>query len=164
MDARTLLLDQMTNHVKAFLKGLEDTPAAQFNTAPPAGGHSVAWHALHILDWNRIMVAPELANVPPDQTFAYLGWEDRDWAKAVHGPSFADEHDPKDKIVEAVRADLERGLRDMAAASDAQLEAKITTPMGERAVWGMLTGQLRHIAYHWGQARMTALQLGKASL
>jgi hypothetical protein len=163
MDAKQLLHDQMFNHIKVFLKGLEDTPEAHFHAVPPAGGHSVAWHALHILDWNRILVSPGLAGVVEGQTFAYLGWEDRDWARAVHGPSPALESDSKNRIIETLKTDFERGLRDIAAVADTQLQTKIKTPMGERVAWDLLTTQLRHIAYHWGQARLTALQLAKAS-
>jgi DinB superfamily len=164
MDGKTVLIDQLTNHSKAFLKGLEGVPDEIFNLEPPAGGHSVAWHALHIADWQRILVSPELAGVDPGARFAYLGWEDRDWSKAVLGTSPAAHAEPKARILEYVRTELERGPRDILNATDAQLQANVTTPMGERAVWTMLTGQVRHIAYHWGQAMMTSSQLSRASL
>jgi DinB superfamily len=157
------IVDQMGNHAKSFLKGLQDTPEDLFNLEPPAGGHSVAWHALHILDWNRILVPPNMQSVT-GQTFAYLGWEDKDWAKGVLGPSLASVTDGKTRILEVVALDFERGLRDVAAATDAQLEAKVVTPTGERPIVGMLTGQIRHVPYHWGQLKMTASQLERARL
>jgi hypothetical protein len=164
MDAQTLLIDQLTNISKAFLKGLDGVPDELFNLEPPAGGHSVAWHALHIADWQRIMVSPGLEGVKPGVTFGYLGWEDRDWSKAALGASPAAHTDPKAQILEYVTFELERGPHDILNATDAQLHAKVITPMGERSVWTMLTGQGRHIAYHWGQAMMTSSQLSKASL
>ncbi len=164
MDGKTVLMDQLTNHSKAFLKGLDGVPDELFSLEPPAGGHSVVWHALHIADWQRIMVSPGLEGVKPSATFAYLGWEDRDWTKAVLGLSPAKHTDPKARILEYLRFELERGSRDILNATEAQLHANVSTPMGERAVWTMLTGQVRHIAYHWGQAMMTNSQLSRASL
>ena len=79
MNAKQFVLDQMGNHIKSFLKGISETPEDLFNISPAAGGHSVAWHALHISDWNRILVPANCADVT-GQTFAYLGWEDKDWA------------------------------------------------------------------------------------
>ena len=164
MDGKTVLIDQLKNHAQAFLKGLEDVPDELFSSEPPAGGHSVAWHALHIADWQRILIPAGLENISPDSRFAYLGWEDRDWSKAVLGSSPAAHTDPKARILEYVSAELERGPRDIQDATDAQLQSKVITPMGERVVWSMLTGQVRHIAYHWGQAMMVKSQLAHATL
>ncbi len=164
MDGKTVLLEQLKNHSQAFLKGLEGVPDELFSLEPPAGGHSVAWHALHIADWQRIMIPPGLESVDPDARFAYLGWEDRDWSKAVLGPSPAAHTDPKARILEYLSLEFERGQTDILNASDAQLQARITTPMGERAIQTMLTGQVRHIAYHWGQAMLVRSQLAHATL
>jgi uncharacterized damage-inducible protein DinB len=164
VEAQTLLIDQLTNIGKAFLKGLDGVPDELFSLEPSAGGHSVAWHALHVADWQRIMISPGLEGVKPETTFGYLGWEDRDWTKAVLGASPAAHTDPKARILEYVTSEIERGPRDILNATDEQLQAKIMTPMGERAVWTMLTGQGRHIAYHWGQAMMTSSQLSRSSL
>ena len=164
MDAKTLLADQLQIHIKAFLKGLTDTPEELFAITPPAGGHSVAWHALHIADWQRILVSPGLMGVKPDEKFSYLGWEESDFAKSVLGASPASESDPKDRVLEYVRSELERGVQDIMAANDDQLHAKVQTPMGERVVLSMIQTQIRHIPYHWGQAMMTKLQLSRAKL
>lgn len=164
MDGKTVLIEQLSNHSMAFLKGLESVPEEVFSLDPPAGGHSVAWQALHIADWQRIMVSPGLEGVEPEARFAYLGWEDRDWSKAVLGPSPAALTDPKASILEYITFELERGPKDILNATDAQLEARVLTPMGERAVWTMLTGQVRHIAYHWGQAMLVKSQLAHARL
>lgn len=161
MNAKQFVLDQMGNHIKSFLKGMQETPEDLFNLEPVAGGHSVAWHALHITDWNRVLVPANCADVT-GQTFAYLGWEDKDWAKAVSGPSLASVTDGKTKITEVVTLEFERGLRDIEAATDVQLEATVITPTGGRPIMGMWTGQIRHIPYHWGQLKMTATQLEKA--
>lgn len=164
MDGKTVLIDQLTNHSKAFLKGLEGVPEELFGLDPPAGGHSVAWHALHIADWQRVLIPPGLTGVDLNARFAYLGWEDRDWSKAVLGPSPSAHTDPKARILEYLTSELECGPREILNATDAQLQAKVLTPMGERVVWTMLTSQVRHIAYHWGQAMMTNAQLSRANL
>ena len=164
MDGKTVLLEQLKNHAQAFLKGLEGVPDELFGLEPPAGGHSVAWHALHIGDWQRILVPPGLESVDPNERFAYLGWEDRDWSKAVLGESPAALTDPKVRILEYVGLELERGQADILNVSDAQLQARVSTPMGERVVWTMVTGQVRHIAYHWGQAMLVKSQLAHARL
>jgi hypothetical protein len=164
MDAKTLLADQLQIHAKAFLKGLTDTPEEIFAITPPAGGHSVAWHALHIADWQRILISPGLKGVQAGETFAHLGWEESDFARSVFGASPASESDPKDHILEHVRAELERGVQDIMVASDDQLHSRVQTPMGERVVLSMIQTQIRHIPYHWGQAMMTRLQLSRAKL
>lgn len=164
MDAKTVLIDQLKNHSQAFLKGLEGVPEELFDLEPLAGGHSVAWHALHIADWQRILVPVGLQSVDPDARFAYLGWEDRDWSKAVLGLSPAAHTDPKARVLDYLSAELERGPKDIQDASDDQLQARIITPMGERVVWTMLTGQVRHIAYHWGQAMLVKTQLSHTRL
>ncbi len=164
MDVKTLLAEQLQNHNKAFLKGLTDTPEELFVITPPAGGHSVAWHALHIADWQRILISPGLNGVQAAETFAYLGWEESDFARSVFGASPASESDPKDRILEHLRSELERGVRDVMAANDEELHAKVQTPMGERVVLSMIQTQIRHIPYHWGQVMMTKLQLSRAKL
>jgi hypothetical protein len=161
MDAQTFAANQLENHAKSFLKTCYETPEAHFHTDPPAGGHSVAWHALHTADWNRVLVSPKLAGVAPETRFAYLGWEDKPWALAVFGTGPASLSDSKAKILEFVSAEFERGVQDIRNASAVQLEQKVPTPTGEREVMGMIIGQIRHVAYHWGQAKMVAMQLAK---
>jgi DinB superfamily len=161
MDAQTFAANQLENHAKAFLKALTQTPEEHFFTDPPAGGHSVAWHALHTADWNRVLVSPKLEGVKPSERFAYLGWENQPWATAVFGASPVSITDSKAKILEFVTQEFERGVQDLRDASPSQLEVKIPTPTGEREVMTMIVGQIRHIAYHWGQAKMVAVQLAK---
>jgi uncharacterized damage-inducible protein DinB len=161
MDAQTFAANQLENHAKSFLKALTETPEEHFSSDPPAGGHSVAWHALHTADWNRILVSPKLEGVSPSERFAYLGWEDKPWAMAVSGESLVSLSDSKTKILEFVTAEFERGVQAVRDASPSQLEAKVPTPTGEREVMSMIVGQIRHMAYHWGQAKMVALQLAK---
>jgi hypothetical protein len=161
MDAQTFAANQLENHAKAFLKTLNDTPEEHFFTDPPAGGHSVAWHALHTADWNRILVSPKLEGVTTDTRFAYLGWEDKPWQLAVFGESPVNLSDSKAKILEFVTTEFERGVQTVRDAKPAQLEQKVATPTGEREVMGMIVGQIRHMAYHWGQAKMVVLQLIK---
>jgi DinB superfamily len=161
MDAQTFAANQLENHAKAFLKALNDTPEEHFHLEPAAGGHSVAWHALHTADWNRILVSPKLEGVETTQRFAYLGWEDKPWQLAVFGESPVSVNDSKAKILEFVTQEFERGVQAVRDAKPAQLEAKVPTPTGEREVMTMIVGQIRHVAYHWGQAKMVGLQLAK---
>ncbi len=161
MDAQTFAANQLENHAKSFLKCLNETPEEDFHTDPPAGGHSVAWHALHTADWNRVLVSPKLEGVASETHFAYLGWEDKPWALAVFGEGPASVTDSKARILEFVTSEFERSVQDIRSASPAQLEQKIPTPTGEREVMSMIIGQIRHMAYHWGQAKMVAMQLAK---
>jgi hypothetical protein len=85
MDAKTVLVEQMTRATKVFLKTLEEFPEDKFHSDLPSGGNSVAWNALHLADWAQILVPSKLENVDTNLKFAYLGWEDADFAKAVFG-------------------------------------------------------------------------------
>jgi hypothetical protein len=161
MDAQTFAANQLENHAKSFLKTLFETPEEHFFSDPPAGGHSVAWHALHTADWNRVLVSIKLEGVKATERFAYLGWEDKPWQLAVFGESPVSLTDSKAKILEFVTQEFERGVQAVRDANPSQLEAKVPTPTGEREVMSMIVGQIRHIAYHWGQAKMVALQLAK---
>jgi hypothetical protein len=158
VNLKAFVLDQMGFNVKAFLKALTDTPEDCFNLEPVSGGHAVAWHALHILDWNRIQVSPSRSNME-GQTFAHLGWEEKEWVKNVFGPSLANVNDGKTRILEVVTLELERGLHEIETISDARLEENFMTPYGERPILEMLTRQTRHIPYHLGQVKLIALQL-----
>ncbi len=161
MDAQTFAANQLENHAKSFLKALNETPEEHFFSDPPAGGHSVAWHALHTADWNRVLVSPKLEGVNPETRFAYLGWENQPWSMAVFGTSPVSITDSKAKILEFVTQEFERAVQDIRDASPNQLEVKVPTPTGEREVMTMIVGQIRHMAYHWGQAKMVSMQLAK---
>ena len=108
-----------------------------------------------------MLVSPKLEGVKPETRFSYLGWEDKPWAQAVTGTGPASLSDSKAKILEFVSAEFERGVQDIRSANAAQLEQKVPTPTGEREVMSMVVGQIRHMAYHWGQAKMVAMQLAK---
>ncbi len=161
MDAQTFAANQLENHAKSFLKALTETPEEHFFSNPPAGGHSVAWHALHTADWNRVLVSPKLEGVSIDTRFAYLGWEDKPWQLAVFGEGPVSLTDSKAKILEFVTQEFERGVQAIRDVNPSQLEVKVPTPTGEREVMSMIIGQIRHMAYHWGQAKMVAMQLAK---
>jgi len=70
------LIDQLTNHSKAFLKGLEGVPEEVFSLDPPAGGHSPAWHALHIAEAlvRAVGHAPPTIVLTADPSNAELPW------------------------------------------------------------------------------------------
>jgi uncharacterized damage-inducible protein DinB len=158
-----LLVDQMTRGSKAFLKALDEFPEDHFQIEPTAGGHSAAWHALHVADWTRVLVPAKLENLEANARFTYLGWESADFAKNVFGDSPAMHTDSKARILEYLRGELERAGSDVQNATEAQLEAKIIVPMGERKILANIQGQIQHVPYHYGQVRLTAKQWGRAA-
>jgi uncharacterized damage-inducible protein DinB len=159
MTITALLAEQMSRHAKTFLKALEEFPEAQFHTDLPAGGHSAAWHALHIADWTRILVPAGLVDVPGDARFSYLGWEDAAFAQKNLGDSPAMLSSSKPEILEYLGVELERATRDVTAMDDTRLEERIVVPMGERVVKAILLTQIGHVPYHYGQMRMNLKQL-----
>ena len=154
-----LIAEQMTRVNKLFLKGLEGFSETSFFTNLPNGGHSAAWHALHIADWTQILVPANFEGIPTDLRLGHLGWEDASWIADATGPSPANLTDTKDAILEYLRRELERGVETVKTASADRLEARISTPMGERVVRNLLLTQLGHVPYHYGQVKMTAKQL-----
>lgn len=140
----------------AFQAAVHRCPDAQMSVQPPVG-HSVAWHALHIMDWTRCMIQWDLPGVDPKLTYGYLGFEDEDWAKAVTGPTLADEHDPAERIRTVLDMVFDEALD---AIRHAPLErfrpdAMWTTLKQPRPVLDGLMYHLRHIAYHRGQIALT---------
>jgi DinB superfamily len=111
VDAASFIAEQLGRNNKIFLKTLEDFPEGLFHTDLPAGGHSVAWHALHIADWTRILVPAKLEDVSSELRFAYLGWEDAAFAQPVLGDSPAMHVNSKADILEYVKSELERATR-----------------------------------------------------
>ncbi|MBB6097357.1 putative damage-inducible protein DinB [Deinobacterium chartae] len=157
------LLEAFRSEYTAFRKALEGVPAELFAAEPTLGGHSPAWHALHIADWTRLFITPGLGDAPEGQTYAYLGWENSEFAQKLLGPSPAAEHDGKDAILAALDTQVAQALTTLEAADTQRFarEASARYPMGPRAVLAGLSTQLRHIAYHRGQVRQTLLQLTK---
>ena len=154
-----LIAEQMTRANKLFLKGLEGFSETSFFIDLPSGGHSAAWHALHIADWTQILVPADFQSIPAGLRLSHLGWEDAAWIANATGPSPANLNDSQDVILEYLRRELERGVETVRIASADRLEAKISTPMGERVVRNLLLTQLGHVPYHYGQVKLNAQQL-----
>lgn len=83
-----LVVQAMQSEFDAFIEQLEECPTELFGTSPLLG-HSIAWHALHIMDWTRCMIQWDLKGVNPKLTYSYLGFEKETWAQAVYGPTLA---------------------------------------------------------------------------
>lgn len=164
MDVQAYLAEMFETEGKALMATLGRVPDERFSSEPPSGGHSAAWHALHIADWHRIFVSPGLTGVSPDERFAYLGWEDRDFAQAVAGPAEVNETDPRERVVAHLEAAFAAGLENIRSAPAERFTAGPTmeTPLGPRTVLGGLSTQVRHIGYHRGQVSLTVLQLSRA--
>jgi uncharacterized damage-inducible protein DinB len=163
MTITELLVEQLTRGSKTFLKTLDEFPEEQFHLELPAGGHSAAWHALHVADWTRAVVPANLESLDPTARFAYLGWEDKPFAQNIFGDSPAMHTDPKARILEYLRSELERASSDVQQADAARLENKIVGPIGERVVLSSIQTQIQHVPYHYGQVRLSAKQLGRSS-
>jgi DinB superfamily len=158
-ESLTLIAEQLSRAAKTFLKAMDEFPEQSFFTNLPAGGHSTAWHALHIADWTRILVPAKLESTDSSLRFAYLGWEDAEFSARVKGSSPANLDDGKPAILEYLKSELERSVKDVQSANGVQLEAKIVVPMGERVVRVLLLTQIGHVPYHYGQVKLNAKQL-----
>ncbi len=159
MDAKTVLVEQMTRATKVFLKTLEEFPEEKFHTDLPSGGNSAAWHALHLADWSQILVPAKLEHVDSSLKFAYLGWEEADFAKAVYGLGAVTVKSSKAEIIAHTKQMLERAAADLAAADAALLENSVQTPMGERKLLAIIITHVAHVPYHYGQVKLNARQL-----
>jgi uncharacterized damage-inducible protein DinB len=155
----TILLEQMNRNAKVFLKALEDFPEEKFFQDLPAGGNSVAWHALHIADWVQILVPEKLQSVQPELRFAYLGWEEAEFAKNVFGLGVITLENSKADILAHLKAHLDRASQDVSAASPENFENTVVVPMGERKILPMLLTHIAHVPYHYGQVKLNAKQL-----
>ena len=159
MDAKTVLLEQLTRATKVFLKTLAEFPEEKFHTDLPSGGNSAAWNALHIADWAQILVPAKLENVDASLKFAYLGWEDADFAKAVFGLGAVSLQSSQAEIIAHTKQQLERANTDLAQAEADQLEQMVLTPMGERKLFNIIMTHVAHLPYHYGQIKLNAKQL-----
>ncbi len=156
---RDFLVQQYEAELKAFTSALENVPEDVFGKAPHDGGHSVAWHALHIAEWSRLLVLQDFT-----ASYGHLGWEDRDWTRPLSGQTRVREDGGKTAVLVEVQAVFARTVEDLRDFGDETLSAPARTPFGERPLLGTLGTQLRHTAYHRGQIRLAALQLGKGRL
>lgn len=164
-EVQSLIATTMQAEFKAFLEQLEASPAEAFSTQPAQGhsayGHSVAWHALHIMDWTRCVIQPGLNGVNPALTYGYLGFEQEPWAQAVHGPTLAHEQDGKEKILMALDTVFAEALSAVqhAPAERFSTDALWTTLKKPKPVLDGLMYHIRHVAYHRGQVQMVTAGL-----
>ncbi|PYE55924.1 DinB family protein [Deinococcus yavapaiensis] len=152
---KDVLLEQFKTEATAFVKALDGIDDEVFETAPSGGGHSPAWHALHIAEWTRLLLS-DLAGEPAGGTFGFLGWEDQAWVKKLTGPTEATEQDGKPIVMYVLNRTFSQiGVALSALASDRFTpDAKLRTPIGERPLIASVTGTVRHIAYHRGQVKI----------
>lgn len=158
---RALIVQTMQGEFEAFLEQLEKCPAELFNVKPSVG-HSVAWHALHIMDWTRCMIHWDLKGVNPALTYAYLGFEQEPWVQKVYGPTLAQEQDSKEKIISKlsdVVFDEAIDALNHAPQERFKPEAMWTTLKQPRPVLSSLTYHIRHVAYHRGQVQQVTASL-----
>jgi len=162
---RALITDLLDAEFTAFMAALNAFPAERFGTVPraghPAAGHSAAWHALHVMDWTRATIQPGLNGPDTAHTFGHLGFEDRDWARAVTGPSLAHERDAQHTVLHALQTVLHTALSDLQAAPDERFGPTATFRMfgKTRHVVDSVTYHLRHTAYHRGQLALVLKEL-----
>lgn len=153
------LVQQFETETKGFISALEAVPEDLFAHAPHDGGHRVAWHALHIAEWTRILVLQDLT-----ASYGHLGWEDKEWAQKLQGPTRVTEQGGRTAVLVEVQAVFTEALRELRTLSVEALAGSAVTPYDERPLFSNLGTQLRHIAYHRGQVKLAALQLGKSRL
>ncbi|CAM3320638.1 DinB family protein [Deinococcus saxicola] len=151
-DARALILYSLDTEFQAFQAVLRECPEKMFGQRP-SWGHSVAWHALHIMDWTRCIIQPGLLGINPALTYGYLGFEQEIWAKAVTGPTLAQEQDGKQPILAAVEDVFEQALKDIrhAPAERFSSQAMFAAIKKPRPVLESLLYHVTHTAYHRGQ-------------
>ncbi|WP_221090310.1 DinB family protein [Deinococcus aquaedulcis] len=157
---RALMTQLLAAECSAFLAALRACPAALFH-GQPRTGHSAAWHALHVMDWTRATVQAGLGDIDPQRTYGYLGLEDRDWIKAVTGPTRATAQDSAPTIIGAV-ADVFAGAQDALHTAPADRLTPKATFMAlgkQRGVLDSLSYHVRHIAYHRGQIALVVREL-----
>ncbi len=143
--------------LQMFRAGLDTVSEAEFDT-PKLGrsidlGHSAAWHALHIAEWLRFFPLQDLS-----PSYAYLGWENAPWLPPFLGQPSVAEAAPKVQVLaelDRVGAILIDHIRNL---SDEQLGDMLkapAAPTGERDRLTALSLQLRHMAYHRGQLKLS---------
>ena len=139
---------------------MQSCPAKCF-AERPSYGHTVAWHALHVMDWTRCMIQPGLNGADPAMTYSYLGFEDQPWAQAVTGPTLAQEQDGKEVILAAVQNTFAEALAAIQGAPDERFgpDAVWQAIKKPRPVAESLMYHVTHTAYHRGQVRQAINQV-----
>lgn len=162
---RQLLLSAMSADFEAFQDVLQACPPEKWSESPRPG-HSVAWHALHIMDWTRCVIQPGLMGVNPALTYGYLGFEKEAWAQAVTGPTQATEHDDSATISTALQSVLQEALEAVRTAPAERLteHAMFSAVKKPRPVLESLLYHVRHTAYHRGQARQVINQVNALAI
>lgn len=160
MYVRFLIVDTLNAEFKAFLEVLDECPQERFSVQPRLG-HSVAWHALHIMDWTRCVIQPGLSGVNSAFTYGYLGFEDVAWAQAVTGPTLAHEQDDKDVVMAAVESVLQGAVKAVQTAPRERFteDAVFAALNRPRPVLESLMYHTRHTAYHRGQLALVLKEL-----
>ena len=163
-EIRRLIGHSLKGEFEAFQEALDQCPERLLSQSP-ASGHSVAWHALHIMDWTRCMIQPGLLGVNPALRYGHLGFETEAWARAVTGPTLAHEQGNADEIKVAVRITFEVALETIWHAPQERFaaEAMWTTLKRPRPVVDGLLYHLIHTAYHRGQIRQVVNELATNS-
>lgn len=164
-DARALILYSLKAEFQAFQEVLRECPEKMFGQRP-SWGHSAAWHALHVMDWTRCIIQPGLLGVNPALTYGYLGFEQEDWARAVTGPTLAQEQDGKEAVLAVVQAVFEQALEDIlnAPAERFSPQATFEAIKKPRPVLESLLYHATHMAYHRGQARQVINEVNSLTL
>ena len=164
-DVRALILLSLKAEVVAFQEVLRECPERMF-AQQPKWGHSVAWHALHIMDWTRCMIQPGLLGVNPALTYGYLGFETEEWAKAVGGPTLAHEQDSPEMIRNSLQLVFGEALDALEDAPQERFtdQASWTTLKKPKPVLAGLLYHLSHTAYHRGQIRQLINEMDSFSL
>ena len=157
---RELVVAALATEFQAFEASLQSCPAEGF-AERPSYGHTVAWHALHVMDWTRCMIQPGLTGVNPALTYGYLGFESEPWAQAVSGPTLASEKDNKDIILAAVQYTFAEALTALHGAPDERFDSDAiwTAIKKPRPVLESLMYHVAHTAYHRGQVRQVINQV-----
>lgn len=156
---KDVLLENFRTEASAFVKALEAVPEERFAAAPAGGGHSPAWHALHIAEWTRMLLS-DLGGEPARGPFAFLGWENAEWTKSLFGEGEAREDEGKPTVLFIVNRTFTQIAIDLGNLTEANFEpdAKLRTPLGERPLVTTVLGSVRHMAYHRGQIKLVARQ------
>ncbi len=155
MNLNDFLLDFVQSEYKMFHDILNSIPAAEFSTDNPNGGHSAAWHALHITDWTRFMGMGDRTPA----SFGYFGWENADWAQPFLGPKTIAESASKAEILARLDQAQAEFLAFISKLSEAELSAPYLTPFGEVTRAAGIARQVRHVAVHRGQMRLNVRQV-----
>ncbi|SMB89344.1 DinB family protein [Deinococcus hopiensis] len=151
MNAQTFLAEAFEQELGMFRTGLGSVLEETF--AAPRLGHSPAWHALHIAEWLRFFALQDFS-----ATYTHLGWENADWMTALRGTPPVSETDGKAAVLaelDRIGAQVVAHIRELQDDQLGDMLRAPAAPTGERARLTGLGMQLRHIAYHRGQLKLS---------